>query len=425
MNIGIIIGRYGDIDGVSLETSKWIAVLHKLGHKIFILSGSFSKYIKNEVYTTLYPPLAFFSPECEWEQKKAFFYPDDEPDELLAHLERASEAAAIQILKWTTTNKIDIILSENASALPFHLSMGIGIKKAVEHTGIKTICHNHDFYWERGDRYKTPHNEVEEIIKSTFPLQIPHVRHAVINTYSKTYLSKNFDIDSTIVPNVMDFSKPYGKIDDYNKDMISALELEKGDILLFQVTRIIRRKEIEVAIDLIDRLSNKKVKLVISGSHTDDERIGYYKQLVDIINKRKLTDRVIFGHKRIHAYRGKTKTGEKTYSISDSYAHATACTYFSQYEGFGNAFVECVLAKKPIFVNNYKPVYWPEIGSNGFKTVMIDDNILADQAVQAIDEIIHNHKLAREIAEYNFELGKKYFSYDILEQKLSYLFSSF
>ena len=425
MNIGIIIGRYGDIDGVSLETSKWIAVLHKLGHKIFILSGSFSKYIKNEVYTTLYPPLAFFSPECEWEQKKAFFYPDDEPDELLAHLERASEAAAIQILKWTTTNKIDIILSENASALPFHLSMGIGIKKAVEHTGIKTICHNHDFYWERGDRYKTPHNEVEEIIKSTFPLQIPHVRHAVINTYSKTYLSKNFDIDSTIVPNVMDFSKPYGKIDDYNKDMISALELEKGDILLFQVTRIIRRKEIEVAIDLIDRLSNKKVKLVISGSYTDDERIGYYKQLVDIINKRKLTDRVIFGHKRIHAYRGKTKTGEKTYSISDSYAHATACTYFSQYEGFGNAFVECVLAKKPIFVNNYKPVYWPEIGSNGFKTVMIDDNILADQAVQAIDEIIHNHKLAREIAEYNFELGKKYFSYDILEQKLSYLFSSF
>ncbi len=425
MNIGIIIGRYGDIDGVSLETSKWIEVLHKLGHKIFILSGSFSKYMKNEVYTTLYPPLAFFSPECEWEQKKAFIYPDDEPDELLAHLECASEAVAIQILKWITINKIDVILSQNASALPRHLSMGIGIKKAVEHTGIKTICHNHDFYWERGDRYKTPHKEVEKIIKSTFPLQIPHVRHAVINTYSKTYLSQKFNIDSTIVPNVMDFSKPYGKIDDYNKDMISALELKKGDILLFQVTRIIRRKGIEVAIDLIERMDNKKVKLVITGSYADDERMGYYKQLVDIINKRKLTDRVIFGHKKIHAYRGKTMIGEKTYSISDSYAHATACTYFSQYEGFGNAFVECVLAKKPIFVNNYKPVYWPEIGSKGFKTVMIDDNILTDQAVQEIDEIIHNHKLAREIAEYNFELGKKYFSYDILEQKLSYLFSSF
>ena len=282
MNIGIIIGRYGDIDGVSLETSKWIAVLHKLGHKIFILSGSFSKYMKNEVYTTLlYPPLAFFSPECEWEQKKAFFYPDDVPDELLAHLERASEAVAIQILKWITTNKIDIILSQNASALPFHLSMGMGIKKAVEHTGIKTICHNHDFYWERGDRYKTPHKEVEKIIKSTFPLQLSHVRHAVINTYSKTYLSQKFNIDSTIVPNVMDFSKPYGKIDDYNKDMISTLELEKGDILLFQVTRIIRRKGIEVAIDLIDRMDNKKVKLVITGSYADDKRMGYYKQLVD------------------------------------------------------------------------------------------------------------------------------------------------
>lgn len=422
MNIGIIIGRYGDIDGVSLETSKWINILQKIGHKIFVLSGSFSKYMHNHIHTTLYPMLAFFSPECEWEQKRAFFFPDDEPDELLEHLERTSDAVAIQIFKWIMENKIDVILPENASALPCHLSMGMGIKKAVEHTGIKTICHDHDFSWERGDRYKSPHKEIQEIVKTTFPLQCPHIRHAVINSYSKNYLRKKFQIESVIVPNVMDFDKPYGQIDNYNKKLLEELGLNPNDIRLLQVTRIVRRKGIEVALDLIGRLDDDKVKLVITGSYADDERIGYYKELLNIINEQKLQKRIIFGRKRIHTYRGKTKTGENIFSISDSYAHATACTYFSTYEGFGNAFVECVLAKKPIFVNNYKPVYWPEIGSKGFKTVMLEDNILTDQAVDEIDKIIHSPNLAKEIAEYNFELGKKHFSYHVLEQKLFYLF---
>lgn len=39
MNIGVIIGRYQDIDGVSLETEKWIQVLERMGHTIHILAG--------------------------------------------------------------------------------------------------------------------------------------------------------------------------------------------------------------------------------------------------------------------------------------------------------------------------------------------------------------------------------------------------
>jgi mannosylglucosylglycerate synthase len=113
--------------------------------------------------------------------------------------------------------------------------------------------------------------------------------------------------------------------------------------------------------------------------------------------------------------------GNVLFSLSDAYAHATACTYFSTYEGFGNAFVEAVLARKPVFVNNYKPVYMPDIGSKGFKTVMLENNVLTDQAVEDMDEIIHDPQLAREIGEYNFELGKKYFSYDTLREKLEEL----
>jgi glycosyltransferase involved in cell wall biosynthesis len=422
MRIGIIIGRIGDVDGAALETEKWIKVLHEMGHEIFILSGRFKKSIVGEDKETLISALSFFSPECEWEQNRAFFLPPDEPSELLSHLYRISEGLAIRMFKWIMQNKIEVILVENASALPAHLAMGMAIKQLVQHTGIPTVCHDHDFSWERGDRYKTPFPEVEKIVQDTFPLKSPHAKHAVINTHAKKTLKAKFNINSVIVPNVMDFNIPYGEKDKYNMDLPESIGLKKDDIPLFQVTRIVKRKGIETALELIDRLDDKKVKLVITGSAADDNRKGYYKELIDIINKRKLNERIIFAHHRVLNDRGQTLQGEKIYSLSDAYAHATASTYFSSYEGFGNAFVEAVLGKTPIFVNDYKPVYWPDIGSKGFEAVMIEDNKLTDKAITEIDKIIHDKKLQKDIIDHNYNLGKLIFSFEVLREKLEVLF---
>ena len=84
--------------------------------------------------------------------------------------------------------------------------------------------------------------------------------------------------------------------------------------------------------------------------------------------------------------------------------------------------MEAVLAKTPIFVNNYKPAYWPDIGSKGFKAVMIEDNKLTDEAITQIDNIIHDKNLQEEISEHNYNLGKLFFSFDILREKLEVLF---
>ena len=422
MRIGVIIGRIGDVDGAALETEKWIKILQEMGNEIYILSGRFKKSIVGEDKETLIPPLSFFSPECEWEQNRAFFLPPDKPSELLDHLHRISDGLAIRMFKWVMQNKIDIILSENASTLPAHLTMGMAINKLVETTGISIVLHNHDFWWERGDRYKTPFPEVEQIVKDTFPMQIPHAKHAVINKHGRETLKEKFNISSVVVPNVMDFSRPYGEIDDYNRDLPKSIGLKDADIPLFQITRIVKRKGIETALELIHRLDDKNVKLVITGTAADDNRKGYYKELINIINERKLNQQVIFAHHRILNNRELSPGGKKIYSLSDAYAHAVSCTYFSTYEGFGNAFVEAVLGKTPIFVNNYEPVYWPDIGSKGFKAVMIENSILTDEAVAEIEKIIHSKKLQKEIAEYNFNLGRLIFSYEVLREKLEILF---
>lgn len=422
MNIGIIIGRIGDVDGVALETEKWIEVLKEMGHKIFIMSGRFKRDIVAPEQQTVLRSLSFFSPECEWEQNRAFFYPADDPDELLEHLDKTANSIASSIFSWILKNDIIAMLIENATALPCHLSMGMGIHRVLRKINMPTVTHDHDFYWERGTRYDSKFGEITQIMTETFPFDLPHVKHAVINTAAKTELASRLSIESTVVPNVMDFNVPFGQKDDYNHDLFDQLGLHEDDIPIFQITRIVKRKGIEVAIDLIDRLDDDCIKLVITGSAADDERKGYYHSLTDLIEERGLDKRVIFAHHKILSHRGMSKRKGKIFSLSDAYAHSTACTYFSTYEGFGNAFVEAILAKRPIFVNNYKPVYWPDIGSKGFKTVMLEDNDLTEQAVTDIDNIMHNPKQQIEISEHNFELGRKLFSYEVLEDLLGELF---
>jgi glycosyltransferase involved in cell wall biosynthesis len=420
----MIIGRIGDVDGVALESEKWIQVLERMGHQVFILSGRFKGHPVPLERETHFPMLSFFSPECEWEQNRAFFYPPDDPDELLTTLELNAHRVATEIFAWKLRNKIDVLLSENASALPCHLSMGIGIKLAVETIDIPVVTHDHDYPWERGTRYESPFPEVMSLVGDAFPLRsAPNIRHAVINSAAQEEVKRRFDIDACVVPNVMDFNRPFGVPDTYNSDLLKEIGFKHDDIPVFQITRIVERKGIEVAIDLIGQLDDPHVKLVITGSAADDDRKGYFKRLVDQISDQGVGDRVHFAYHRILSDRDTLPDGRKIYSLSDAYASSVACTYFSTYEGFGNAFVEAILAKRPVFANNYKPVFWPDIGSKGFKCVMLEDNQLTDESIAEVDVILHNPELRKEIAEHNFRLGREHFSYEVLQEKLEELFN--
>jgi len=421
MNIGIIIGRIGGVDGVALETEKWIDVLKNMGHRVNTLSGQYEERPMDPGTETLVPEMSFFSPESFWSQKKAFFYPETDPDELIEHLNLYSGVIYEKIMAWLQERNIELIISENASALPSHLEMGMAISKAVHETGIPTITHDHDFAWERGDRYRSPHHDINDFISGVFPLRAPNSVHAVINTHAANTIRESYGREAILVPNVMDFDQPFGVRNEKNEKLAGHLGFTNDDLLLFQISRIVRRKGIESAIRLVHELHDKKVKLIITGNYADDAGSAYYNELVNLIHELHLGDQVGFAH---HLFHNKGLSGsdqEVRFSLSDAYARATACTCFSRKEGFGNAFVEAVLARRPVFVNNYEPVFMPDIGSKGFRTVMIEHGELNDEAVRAMAEIIYNPDLAADIAAYNYELGKKHFSYHTLREKLKQL----
>lgn len=419
MKIGIVIGRIGGIDGVALETEKWIAVLERMGHQVRVLTGELEGEVPG---ASLLPELAFSHPAAVEEQEIAFFGRPARGRDFLASLEARSDEIERGITAWIAREGIDLLISENASALPFHLAMGLALQRVFERTGIPGITHDHDFRWERGDRYETPFAGVREIMERCFPVRLPEVRHAVINTAAKETLVERCGIDgAVVVPNVMDFERPYAQPDEFNAALLGDLGLSPEDVPLFQVTRIVERKGIETAIELVRRLEDPRVKLVITGTATDDTE-GYTARLRDLARELGVTRQVLFagswfGASRAAGGRGRTKV----YSLEDGYARARACTYFSTYEGFGNAFVEAVAARRPIFVNNYRPVYWPDIGSKGFDAVMIEDGRLTGEAVAEVREVLGDPARAAKMVEHNFALGREHFSFEALARHLGEL----
>jgi len=418
MRIGVVIGRIGGIDGVALETEKCITVLKSLGHEVCIITGELETPMTN---VTMLPELSFSHPLCEAAQRDAFLEQQADEEEFVKRLKKEASYIALQLEKWISDEKIEVLFTQNALALPCHLQMGMALRDVIEKTAIPTVAHNHDFYWERGDRYNTSYPLIENIKKECFPPILPSIKQAVINSYSKNQLKSKFNVDSVILPNVMDFNKPFAEFDDYNSDLPHALGFTDDDIPLFQITRIVSRKGIETAISLVERLKDKRVKLYITGYDKDLGQV-YSAGLKEQVQRLHLEKQVFFVSHLFDNVR-KMDGEQKIYSLADAYAYCRATTYFSTYEGFGNAFVESVIAKRPVFVNNYIPVYWPDIGSKGFKTVQIENGELTDEAVKAISRIINSKDECEEIGEYNYALGKEHFSYEVLKELLAKLFT--
>lgn len=306
------------------------------------------------------------------------------------------------------------MVPENALAIPLNIPLGLAITEVIAETRITTIAHHHDFFWER-KRFLI--NAVWDYLNMAFPPHLPSIQHVVINSSQANQLSLRTGISATIIPNVMDFENP-PSVDGYSSDIRESLGLEADELLILQPTRVVKRKGIEHSIELVSRLGIK-AKLVISYA-SGDEGYEYEKRVREYSSIMKV--HTLFISDIIKPYRGKTSEGRKIYTPEDLYHHTDLVTYPSNFEGFGNAFLEAVYFRKPIVVNIYS-VYAIDIKPKEFKVIELNDYV-DSKAVKLTKKVIETPTLTKEMVEHNYELGKRYYSYSILRRKLKALLSS-
>ena len=319
-----------------------------------------------------------------------------------------------ELYKFIEKFEIELLLPENSLTIPLNLPLGIAITEVISETGMPAIAHHHDFFWER-QHFLT--NAAWEYLNMAFPPHLPSIHHVVINSSADNQLSLRTGISATIIPNVMDFENPPPAVDEYATDVRQSLGIEEDELLILQPTRVVKRKGIEHAIEIVNRLG-KKAKLIISHASGDEgydyeDRVKDYSSLLQV--------ETVFASKIIDDTRDMTEHGKKIYTLEDIYPHADFVTYPSNFEGFGNAFLEAIYFKKPIVVNNYS-IFSFDIQPKGFDVIEID-GFVSEEAVDQVREVLDNPDRCEAMVEENYEIAKRFYSYKVLHQKLKYLVS--
>ena len=92
-------------------------------------------------------------------------------------------------------------------------------------------------------------------------------------------------------------------------------------------------------------------------------------------------------------------------------------------EGFGNAFLEAVYHRKPIFVNNY-PVFAYDIRPRGFQVALMEQFITND-VVEEVERFLHDDDYRRQAVDHNYAIARAHYSYRGLQLNLEHIMMEF
>ena len=411
-NIGFVSTRFSGTDGVSLESAKWARILWDYRHVSHWFAG---KLDRDSGVSMLVPEAYFYHRDNVWINERAFGTRTRTP-EMTRKINGMADYLKGTLYDFVDAYKIDILVVENALCIPMHIPLGVALTHFITETGIPTIAHHHDFYWER-PRFSV--NSVGDFLSMAFPPTLPSLQHVTINTFAQEDLSWRKGASSIMVPNVLDFenapdSKPR------SAKVREQIGLADDDIMMLQPTRVVPRKGIEHSIALISQLKNPKCKLVVS-HESGDEGLEYRDALIELADQSGVDLR--FVQANVAPSNPFSKEPVPGMLLEDIYAEADLITYPSRYEGFGNALLEAFYYRKPVLVNRYA-IFIADIEPKGFEVITMD-GFITRSVIEKVRRVIADEPFRRAMVDHNFQLGTRVYSYSVLRRKLRSLITVF
>lgn len=433
MKVALIHYRAGLMDGVSLEMEKWKKTLTKMRYSVEIVAGN-----NKEGVDVIIPSIGFENPKYKLINKNAFEkLKDFTVDELVKLIFDEAEKVYNDIKE--PLEKYDIIIPNNIWSLGAFLPSAIALYKfAKEHPEKLFIGHHHDFWWEREYFLNHTDEKIKNLLEQYCPPTGDNIKHIVINSLAKEALYYKKGVESTIVPNVMDFDEPPFISEELNRQIRDAYNISENAIVLLQATRITERKAIELAIELVHQMSKLTKKYVgkklYNGKTFNGDIVLAFSGMCESENyKYKLLDMAFkYGVHTVNLY---PNVENNVWSFWNLYSIADAITYPSILEGWGNQLLEAIIVKKPVVLFEYE-VFEKDIKQSGLKfislgniyeikdsLVRVEENVEV-KAAKELFNILFNKELYEKVVNENFEIGKKFFSLDTLQRIIEQILSN-
>ena len=410
--VGFVSTRFSGTDGVSLESAKWAEVLWREAHVSCWFAGQLDRA---ENVSRCVPEAYFGHPENRWINQHIWGR-QWRPRFVSRRIHEIAEYLKAELYRFVDDFHVTLLCLQNCISIPMHLPLGIAVTEYLAETGMPAVAHHHDFYWERS-RFEI--NAVSDLLDSAFPPRLPNIQHAVINQAAREQLSLRKGVPSILVPNVFDFEQRPAPVDEWAADVRSAIGLHPDDVMILQPTRVVPRKGIEHAIKLVQMLGDPKYKLVISHD-AGDEGFEYLHALEEMAHDGGVD--LYFFATRVGESRQLDSEGNKIYTLWDLYPHADLVTYFSLYEGFGNALLEAFYYRIPVVVNRYS-IFARDIEPKGFR-LPVTDGFPTRGMVEEVRRLLEDEGYRSEVVEHNYETAQKYYSYSSVQRKLNALIAN-
>ena len=443
--IAFLHNALGKTDGVSLEGDKWRTVLERMGHTVLYCAD-------NDDVAGVYciPELSFHHPLTYKLLRNATVALTDYPDgeALRRDIEQAAAELKQKLLQFIRREEVDVLIPNNLLSVGYHVPAVLALSEVIAETKLPTIVHSHDFYFEDSGEVEPTCQAVWDILDKYAPPRGENVKNLVINRLAQNLLRQKKGISARVVPNVFDFKQKPWQADEYNQDFRQSFGIKENDVVFLQATRILDRKGVESAIELIAELNKPENRAKLLGKTLYNGRVftadsrhillcagyvesfgisgNYYENLKAKAAEKGVDLRFIgsqIGHSRREAAEG------KIYSLWDSYVYADMVTYPSLWEGWGNQFIEAVFARLPIIAFEY-PVYGSDLKPVGFDIISLGDTVkgydrrglavlpevAVAEAARKVIALLPDMAGRRQMTDRNYQLAEQNFSLERLEE---------
>jgi glycosyltransferase involved in cell wall biosynthesis len=303
--------RLGGTDGVAIEAGKWEWALRELGFAVRRVAGDIDDEPR----------------------------PDDVTLPFLAIEPRPGTGAADPRAVAEAVDGAELVVVENLCSLPLNSDASVAAAQALTGHDGPVVFRHHDLPWQR------------PVLPA--PDGIPPRRadslHVTINDHSRVELEQR-GIEAVTIRNAFELDPAPG-----DREGTRRLHgFAPDDVVLFQPTRAIPRKNVPGAVAFANRLV-----------HLD--RDGRYRYWVTGPAEDGYED----GFTRALAAAELPVTVGRAPTAADGYAAADLVLFPSTWEGFGNPVVESIAHRRPIVVGHY-PVL-DELTGFGVELLSIDE----------------------------------------------------
>lgn len=299
----------------------------------------------------------------------------------------------------------------NILSLPIHPAATVAMAECIaEHPTINFLAQHHDFSFEvdfgPGDRkkaYAIPYPDIQKRVDESLLYSAPNVHHAVINSLMQKHLLAEFGIHAAIIPDSFDFETRPMEI----TDLREKLGIRPNDVVIGSMARILPRKAMEVAVQFIAALQQRKGEFLGAGRgvyhRTITEDTRFLLLLPQSAGLDEPVNAVYFDKLRRYAealgveilYIGDNVVADSAYKgeanhipFYSLYQAVDLIVFPSYQEGFGNQFLESVALGKGVVASHIYPVMeadiLPRISSEGIISLGTNREYIMDE-----DGLVH------------------------------------